>query len=292
MLHGVLEQRVERDPQLLGVGEERPRGEVAEAPPPRRHLREAHEDVLEEGVELDLGQGEEVRAVGLREQEQALDDALDPAELVERHVDLAVRRAAAPQHLEVAARDRHRRPELVRGVVQKPLLAREQRGSGLGLLLHLAKRGLPAPRVPDHREEHGRHERHLRQLARELRAHVDVPQDQRAGRDDHRAEHGQHRPDPPDAEAVQQRQADPDEVERDRLPRLPERHRDEVRGREETPPDLQPTKPRQGGTPRGGRSRSARRGRASAAAGERRPRRRSSRDRSGSPTPRRAGARG
>src|SRR5438132_67910 len=87
------------------------RSRAAEPPAAWCDLGEAHEDVLEERLELDLRHRQEVRMIRLREQEQPLDDALDPAELVERDVDLAGARPAPPQHLEVAARDRHRRAQ-------------------------------------------------------------------------------------------------------------------------------------------------------------------------------------
>ena len=58
VLHGVLEQRVERDPQRLRVGAQRAR----RSRPPSRHARgddlgPAHEDVLEERLDVDLGSG-------------------------------------------------------------------------------------------------------------------------------------------------------------------------------------------------------------------------------------------
>ena len=67
--------------------------------------------------------------------------------------------------------------------------------------------------MPDHRKEHRGHERHLEELAPELLAAEGVAQDQDAGRNDHEAEHEAGRPRLPDAEAVEEGQADPDEVE-------------------------------------------------------------------------------
>ena len=61
------------------------------------------------GLELDLREDLEVGPVGLRQQEEALDDALDATQLIEGDVDLARVRSASSQHLEVAARDRDRR---------------------------------------------------------------------------------------------------------------------------------------------------------------------------------------
>ena len=54
VLDGVLEQCVERTAQTLGVDGDAPSGELAELPGPGSHLRPAHEDVLEERLELDI----------------------------------------------------------------------------------------------------------------------------------------------------------------------------------------------------------------------------------------------
>ncbi len=198
----------------------------------------------------------------------------------------------------MAAGDRHRRAQLVRRVVEEPLLPGEQRRPALRQLLHRQHGLLPPPRMPDHREEHGRHERDLEQLAPGLRAVVDVDEDQLAGDDADGDEGDEGRAQPPDAEAVDEREADPDEVERDGLPGLPAEHREGVRRGEHDPRGLdapgrrEATKPLQGGSRHGGRSRSAPPGPASCAAAGRTRRRRSSRGRSGTPRPRRAAARG
>jgi hypothetical protein len=64
VLDSVLEQGVERDPQLLGVRADGADGEVPQEPAPWRDFRPAHEDVLEKGVELDLVVLEEVGLIG------------------------------------------------------------------------------------------------------------------------------------------------------------------------------------------------------------------------------------
>ena len=136
---------------------------------PRRHFGPAHEDILEERIELDALEDDEVGLVGLGKQQQPLEDLLDPSELVERDVDLRARVAVrAVQELEVAARDRHRRAQLVRRVVQEALLPLQERRALLRLVLDDRERLLPPARVPHHREEHRRHQRDLEQLAPEL----------------------------------------------------------------------------------------------------------------------------
>ena len=129
---------------------------------------------------------------------------LDPPELVERDLDLLAAGAVRSlQHLEMAARDRHGRAQLVRDVVEEPLLPVEQRGAlGRLVLARSATRVLAPARMPDHREEHRRHQRHLEQLAPELLAGEGVAQDQRARRRDHEAEHDAGRAPAPDPEAV------------------------------------------------------------------------------------------
>src|SRR5882724_11110156 len=125
---GVLEQCIERDPELLRIGAQRPVSKRSEPPAARGDLRPAHEDVFEKVIQFDLLELEEVRLVGAREQKQAVEDAFLPGELVERDVDLLeVPAVRAFQHLEMSARDRHRRPQLVRGVVEELLLPLERR---------------------------------------------------------------------------------------------------------------------------------------------------------------------
>ncbi len=164
VLHRVLEQRVERVPQRFRVGEQPP-GEVDVEPPGSgRDLRPADEEIGEEGLEVDLLEGE-ARLLGLREQQQPLDDPLHPAELVERHLELRRLGPLAPQQLEMPARDRHGSPQLVRRVVEEAFLALEERRAHLGHALNLRKRRLPAAAVQHEPDEEREHERDHERLA-------------------------------------------------------------------------------------------------------------------------------
>ena len=73
------------------------------------------------------------------------------------------------------------------------------------------------------------------------RQHVQADRRERGHAD--RGEHPERRPGPPDPEPVQQRDADPDEVERDRLPPLEDDDRDQVRRREHAPGQVDPARP-------------------------------------------------
>ena len=125
--------------------------------------------------------------IGLGQQQEPVDDPLDASELVECDADLRRLPVRSPQDLEVSARDRHGRAELVRGVVQEALLALEQRCPLVREPLDFAHRMLAAPRVPDHCKEHHGHQRDLEQLAPRLIAVERVDQDQAPGRDARRA---------------------------------------------------------------------------------------------------------
>ena len=114
-----------------------------------------------------IGRAAGSRAGRARQQQQPLDDRVHPVELVERDVELG-RVAVLAEQLEVAASDRDRRAQLVRGVLDEALLALDQRAVLLGPALHDPKRLDAAARVPHHRQEHRRHQRHLEQLAPEL----------------------------------------------------------------------------------------------------------------------------
>src|SRR5207244_3975897 len=70
VLDGVLQQRVERDPEALAVGVHGAADELSEAPGSGRDLRPAHEHVLDERLDVDLFDVEETFLAGLREQEQ------------------------------------------------------------------------------------------------------------------------------------------------------------------------------------------------------------------------------
>ncbi len=186
VLDGVLEQRVERRPQPLGVGQQPAGGQLAQPPGPRGDLRPAHEHILQQRLELELGDLHEVGLVGRRQHQQPLDDRVDASELVEGDVDLGPALAVAVQQLEVATGDRHRGAQLVGGVVDEALLALEHRAPLLGQRLGDPGRLDPPARVPDHRQEHGRHQRHLEQLAPQLDALEGVEPD-RHRRDRHDA---------------------------------------------------------------------------------------------------------
>jgi len=119
----------------------------------------------------------------------------------------------------VTARDGDRRTQQVRGVADEVALA-------LGSRADLAHGGLAPAGVPDHGDEHGAHQRHFGHLV-DAMAGLQRALEQRGagGHTDHR-EHDAGRARRPDAEAVEDRQADPDEVERDGLPLVqPEHHR-------------------------------------------------------------------
>ena len=70
----------------------------------------------------------------------------------------------------MSPRDRDRRAQLVRGVVDEALLALEQRAALLGSGLGDRSASIAPAGVPDHREEQRRHQRDLEQLAPELDA--------------------------------------------------------------------------------------------------------------------------
>ena len=84
VLDRVLEQRVDRDPERVRVGAKRAARNVREPPRALGGLRPAEEDVLEEGLGVDLADLDEAPALRAREEDEALDDAVDARELVER----------------------------------------------------------------------------------------------------------------------------------------------------------------------------------------------------------------
>ena len=87
------------------------------------------------------------------------------------------------------------------------------------------------------------HQRDLVELVHGLGAPVDVPADRgERGHHDH-GEHPQRRPGRPDPEPVEQRQADPDEVERDRLPVREHQDGDQVHHGEQGPGHVDPGDP-------------------------------------------------
>ena len=217
---------------------------MAEPPDTRADLGPAYEDVFEEGLEIELFPDAEVRKIGLREQEQPLDDLVHPLELVHGDDDfLRGVSVGAKSEIEVATSDSHRRPQLVGGVIHELLPPRHQLGVLLGAQLGHAQRVLTPSCMPDHGEEHRGHERHLEELAPELDPLEGVHEDQPAGTDDYGRENDRRPAAIPNAEAVDQGQADPHEVERDRFPVGPKAHRDEVGGRERSPRQLDRSTP-------------------------------------------------
>ena len=185
----------------------------------------------------------EVGLLGLRQQQQPLDDVLDPPQLVERDEHLGSVRHLALQQLEMPARDRHRRAQLVRGVVEEPLLPLEQRRASSrrapppAFIAACRRRACqtiatniadmsgtsnssPQSWMPANASLRDRSRRSPRMTTAST-ASVDRRR--------------------PDAEAVDDREADPDEVERDRLPARPGDHRGEVRERRTRPSRSRPS---------------------------------------------------
>ena len=197
--------------------------------------------------------------------------------------------------------------------MDEALLALEHRASLLGAVLGDPHRINAPARVPDHGQKHGRHERDLEQLAPQLDARERVEHDRRARKDDHEAQNDERRPERPHAEAVEQREADPHEMERDRLPARPRDHRPVVDESEQHPQQLHSVTTQGRGSaerpdaraPEGdvglrpprdsrhcARSRSGRPVPAAGAVASRTRRRHSTSDRSRSPRPPKAAARG
>jgi hypothetical protein len=103
----------------------------------------------------------------------------------------------------------------------------------------LGRRSSPL-RVPHHREEHRRHQRDLGELVGTFVAASDRP-GERGARDHHHDEQDEHRrAEAPQPDAVDEREADPHEVERDRLPVAELQDDRDVGGREQPPRDLDP----------------------------------------------------
>ena len=122
------------------VDRELPGRERAQPPRARGHLGPAHEDILEEGLEVDVLERRRSRA---GRPSRAAATARGSARFVRARrvrrrspAPLAVR---AAKHLEMTARDRHRRAQLVRRVVQERSCRCEQRRALLGLTLDDAR---------------------------------------------------------------------------------------------------------------------------------------------------------
>src|SRR5215218_4234492 len=109
--------------------------------------------------------------------------------------------------------DRDRSPQLVGGIPNEISLTLEQTMVGFGEPLRLIDRDLSSVSVPHHRYEHRRHQRDLRQLVGSLVAACDGPCERGAGDGDHHEEKDHRGSKPPYPEPVDEREADPDEVE-------------------------------------------------------------------------------
>ena len=155
------------------------------------------------------------------EQEQPIGEAPQPHQLVGDHggVFRDRRVGGAPlDQLRVSERDRDRRTQLVRGVLHEPLLPLEQAKVRHRDVFGLLHRRETSPRVPDHRQEHRRHQRDLGELVERGHVPPHVDPDQRARRHHHEGEDPQRGAGLPHPEAVEDGEAHPDEVERHRLP--------------------------------------------------------------------------
>ena len=90
--------------------------------------------------------------------------------------------------------------------------------------LHLLGRGDPPAGVPDHHHEHHRDQRDFREVIQVLLPSDHLPADQAAGGQRHDRDHQDRGSQPPEAEAVEGGQANPDDQERDGLPGGEEAH--------------------------------------------------------------------
>ena len=183
---------------------------------------------------------QERRVSGGGDEQQPLGNPPQPVQLADDDIDVlgelsVVAFDRAREQLGVTERDRDRRPQLVRGVLQEPPLVVEQ--PGVVLADHLVRplgRQL-AVRVPRHRQEHQGKQRVLGQLGGGLGADDDVIGDADRGHREHRAATHRVGPPVPGAEPVDERQARPDQVERDRLPVGEHDHEVEVDQGEDPP---------------------------------------------------------
>jgi hypothetical protein len=196
-----------------------------------------------EGLGVDEGRMQELRVLGPREEEEPVGHPPEAEELVCDDAGIVsdgrIGRGALDQ-LRMPERDRDRRSELVRSVLEELSLAFEQAPVRFRDPLRLVQSGLAPPGVPDHRDEHRRHERHLGQLVEGLESPADVEPDEGRGGQHDRSENGQRGSDVPHSEPVQQSEAHPDEMERHGLPVREEEHRCKVRDREQHPGDVDP----------------------------------------------------
>jgi hypothetical protein len=160
MPDGVLAERVERQAEPFPVGAHPDLVQQPDPPGPLGGRAPAADQVHAHLVQRDQLGVEEFRVVGGGDQQQALGDPAQPAQLADHDLEilpLLVPVQVGGQQLGVPQRDRDRGPQLVRRVLQELALAVQQPrvllaeapGGGLG--------GLLAAHVPDHRDEGGRH---------------------------------------------------------------------------------------------------------------------------------------
>ncbi len=193
VVHRVLEDRVECRPKPCLVRVQRHVHDLAEPPGAWCNLRPAHEHVLQERNERNrrAARSTPVRSARASSSTRSTIRSIRASSsnaTLSSGVSLA---EAALEQLQVPAGDRHRRTELVRDVVEQPLLAaRAAIGALLGERLDRRQRLGPTACMPHHREEHRRHQRHLEELAPELQPVEGIGEDRRAGGDDDAPEHG------------------------------------------------------------------------------------------------------
>ena len=183
MAQRILDQVVEQALDILpGAGETAARARRDH----RRavcHASPAFDRRIQEVVRRDRASLWGMSAVEAREREQARGQHLAALELLEHDLprlqQLLHRRhiAVAPKQLELAARDRERRQQLVRCVVEEGAAALDDE--------------LPLADMPHHDEEDQRHERDLGKLGLALGAHLDRTQGEHEDRR-HHGEQGEH----------------------------------------------------------------------------------------------------
>ena len=247
----VLQQLVQRDRQPVAVDHHRDVGDRTQRPLARRRHPPALEQLVDERLQARLGRQQEARRGSALDQQQLVDQPLHPLQLGHHRVadgaDLLVAGAVvAAEQVDVAARDRDRRQQLVRRVGDEVALALQRRPQVRGQPVALGHGVLAAAHVVDHGQEHQPHQRHLGQLRPVLTGAVHGQQRHGAGRQRHEGDAGDRAPGAPHAVPVEQREADVDQVERHRLPAVgavvgdQHQHRHQVQAGEPYPGDLQP----------------------------------------------------
>ena len=240
--YGVLEQRVDRQPEPFPVrlcgGLVQPAelpAAIGGRPPPAQ-------DLHGEAVERDRLRIKELGILGGRDDEQPLGDPPQPVQLAKHHlnvVSLLPAGQAGGEQLGVPERDGDRGAKLVRGVLQEPALGGEQPRVFLADQARLLFRGELAPGVPDHGQEHGRHQRDLGELGARFGAARHVQANASGGRRHDHAKHREGGLGRPGTEPVHQRDAYPDQVEGDRLPARKGKDGDQVDRGEDRPPRVE-----------------------------------------------------